>query len=81
MPIQPNSPGSHAGDWIECRGVPGRATRRGEIIDVLGRDGHEHYRVRWDEKHESIVYPADGVIIIPGPARLDHGAAGRHRSR
>jgi hypothetical protein len=21
--------------------------------------------VRWDEQHESILYPADGVVIIP----------------
>jgi predicted NAD/FAD-binding protein len=25
---------------------------------------HEHYKVHWDERHESIVYPADGVQII-----------------
>jgi Domain of unknown function (DUF1918) len=52
------------GDWLEARGIQNRAARRGEILEVLGRAGHEHYRVRWDEKHESIVYPADGVVII-----------------
>jgi len=62
---------SHArvGDWIEARGVHGRAARRGEIIELLGREGHEHYRVRWDDQHESIVYPADGVIVIPSKRR------------
>lgn len=53
------------GDAIETRGVHGEPARRGEIIEVLGKDKHERYRVRWDEKHESIVYPADGVIIVP----------------
>jgi hypothetical protein len=53
------------GDWIETRGVHGKPSRRGEIVELLGSGDHEHYRVRWDEQHESIVYPADGVIIIP----------------
>ena len=66
--------GARAGDWIEARGVHGQAPRRGEIVEVLGREGHEHYRVMWDEQHESIVYPADGVIITPGPGRRGRGA-------
>jgi hypothetical protein len=74
------STGGRAGDWIECRGVHGQAPRRGEIIEVLDRNGHEHYRVRWDEKHESIVYPADGVIVTPGPARRGRRAARRPRA-
>jgi hypothetical protein len=44
---------------------------------VLGGEGHEHYRVRWDERHESIVYPADGVIITPGPRRRARGGSKR----
>ena len=54
------------GDWIEARGLHGHPSRRGEIVELLGSADHEHYRVRWDEKHESIVYPADGVIITSG---------------
>jgi Domain of unknown function (DUF1918) len=65
---------TRAGDWIEARGVSGRAPRRGEIVEVLGREGHEHYRVRWDDQHESIVYPADGVIITPRPRRRGRGS-------
>lgn len=75
MTTKPNSRGARAGDRIECRGVHGQAPRRGAIIEVLNRDGHERYRVRWDEKHESIVYPADGVIVSPGPARRRRGTA------
>ena len=56
---------AHVGDWIEARGVHGEPARRGQIIELLGRPEHKHYRVRWDERHESIVYPADGVIITP----------------
>jgi hypothetical protein len=54
---------ARAGDWLEARGVPGEPSKRGRIIEVLGGPGHEHFRVRWDEQHESIVYPADGVTI------------------
>ena len=54
------------GDWIEARGLHGQPPRRGEIIELLGAGEHSRYRVRWDEKHESIVYPADGVVIVSG---------------
>jgi len=65
-------PNAHVSDWIETRGVHGKPSRRGEIIELLRSGDHEHYRVRWDERHESIVYPADGVIIIP----REHQASG-----
>jgi hypothetical protein len=77
MPTKPDKAGARAGDWVEPRSVHGQASRRGEIIEVLGREGHEHYRVRWDEQHESIVYPADGVVVTPGPARRGSGAGKR----
>jgi hypothetical protein len=54
---------AHAGDWVEVSGLHGQPPRRGQIIELLGREGHEHYRVRWDEQHESLLYPTDGVII------------------
>ena len=50
----------------------GEPARRGQIVELLGHDGHEHYRVRWDEQHESILYPADGIIITPQHARPAH---------
>jgi hypothetical protein len=53
------------GDRIEARGMHGQPSRRGEIVELLGSAGHEHYRVRWDQKHESVVYPTGGVIITP----------------
>ncbi len=52
------------GDLLEARGIHGEPARRGQIVEILGEPGHEHYKVRWDEQHESIVYPADGVQII-----------------
>jgi uncharacterized protein DUF1918 len=52
------------GDWIEVHGLPGLPPRRGQILEVLGRPGHVHYRVRWDERHESIFYPSEGAHIV-----------------
>ncbi|MCD6728195.1 MAG: DUF1918 domain-containing protein [Solirubrobacteraceae bacterium] len=63
---------AQVGDWIETRGIHGKPARRGEILEILGAPGHERYRVRWDEQHESIVFPADGVTVA-------HHAAGRPR--
>jgi hypothetical protein len=55
---------ARVGDWLEARGIHGEPARRGEIVEILGEPGHEHYKVHWDEQHESIVYPADGVEVI-----------------
>lgn len=52
------------GDSLEAHGIHGEPARHGEIIEILGEPGHERYRVRWDEHHESIVFPADGVSIV-----------------
>lgn len=52
------------GDWIVVYGhALGEQERTGLIVEVLGTLGHERYRVRWDEEHESIFYPgADATI-------------------
>jgi len=55
---------AHAGDLLDAHGSHGKPSRRGEILEVLGEAGHEHFRVRWDDQHESIVYPAEGVTIV-----------------
>jgi len=52
------------GDWIEVNLIGGGSSRRGRILEVLGKEGHEHYRVRWDEEHESIHFPADGTHLL-----------------
>ncbi len=61
------------GDVVQTRGLRGQPPRRGEIIELLGRDEHERYRVRWEDGHESIVYPADGVLIQPGRPHARRG--------
>lgn len=57
-----------AGDWIEVHLPGGGPPRRGQILEVLGGRGHEHYHVHWIDEHESIYYPADGAVIVPAPA-------------
>ena len=66
---------ARVGDWLEARGIHGELPRRGEVLEVLGAPGHERFRVRWDERHESIVFPADGVTVArhsPKPPQRLH---------
>ena len=48
----------------------GDARRLGEILEVLGEPGHEHYRVRWEDGAETIFYPSND-------AKIEHAAAGK----
>jgi hypothetical protein len=60
---------AHPGDWIHVHGIHGEQLRVGQIVEVLGHPGHEHYRVRWDEEHESIYFPANGAVLVPAEPR------------
>ena len=53
-----------AGDWLEVNMIGGGPNRHGQIIEVLGAPGHEHYRVRWDEEHVSLHFPAQGTRFM-----------------
>jgi len=52
------------GDWIDVNVIGGGPSRRGQIVEVLGAPGHRHYRVRWDERHESLHFPAEGTRFL-----------------
>jgi hypothetical protein len=55
-----------AGDLVEVSGRRvGDTPRLGEILEVLGDHDHTRYTVRWEDGHESILYPRDGVTIRP----------------
>jgi CBS domain-containing protein len=55
-----------AGDRIVVRvGFPERAPRQGTIRDVLREPDGEHYRVAWDDGHESVICPGPDASIIP----------------
>jgi hypothetical protein len=68
--VHTDTSAAHAGDWLEVEGAAGRPSRRGQIVAVVGRPGHVRFRVRWDEEHESFVYPAEhGAIVHPASRR------------
>lgn len=50
------------GDVVEihARRV-GDHPRTGEVVSVLDAETHPHYLVRWEDGHESILYPRDGT--------------------
>jgi uncharacterized protein DUF1918 len=41
----------------------GEPERLGEILEVLGQAEHVHFRVRWDDDHESIFYPGSDATV------------------
>jgi hypothetical protein len=58
------------GDRLEVSSPSGASAQCGEIVEVLGGMHHEHYRVRWDDGHESIHFPSDGTRIVPAAASV-----------
>jgi hypothetical protein len=72
---------ARVGDWIEIHGhAQGEPPRTALVLEVLGEPGQEHYRVRWDEEHESILYPGPDAIIRPKEAG-PHGSPPPPRGR
>lgn len=47
----------------------GGPTREGEILEVLGSGERTHYRVLWDDGHESVFFPASTAhaVRLGGP--------------
>jgi ribosomal protein L4 len=53
-----------AGDMIEITGhAVHDAPKTAEILEVLGEAEHEHFRVRWEDGHESIFFPGEDAVI------------------
>jgi hypothetical protein len=59
-------PGDHV--TIEGHKV-GDDRREGEILEVLGEPGHEHYSVRWQDGRETSFYPSTDATIQPKATR------------
>ena len=52
------------GGMVEVSGRRvGEPARLGEILEVLGHPDHPHYRVRWEDGHETIIYPGETTTI------------------
>ena len=61
----------------------GEAARTGEIVEVLGPADGPHYRVRWADGHESLVYPGSDVVLRPPrkPSAKEKKEGGRPATR
>jgi hypothetical protein len=58
------------GDVVEIHGhAAGDVGRSGVILDVLGLPDHVHYRVKWDEEHESLFWPGPDATVRAGGRR------------
>lgn len=47
--------------------------REGEVLEVLGEGANLHYRIRWEDGRETVLFPSSGNITFIHPA----GAAKR----
>jgi hypothetical protein len=46
----------------------GEHEQLGEILEILGEQAHVHFRVLWEDGHESVFYPGEDAAI-----RRPHG--------
>lgn len=63
---------------VESRKV-GQPAREGDILEVIESAAGTHFRVRWDDGHESDLRPAAGSArVFPRTTtRTRHGLGGR----
>ena len=62
---------ANVGDEIVVDSVhTGEPPRKGEILEVIERDGSQHYRVRWDDDgSDGIFYPGSTSHVVNLGAR------------
>ena len=54
------------GDHIVVEtGTLDAARRQGEVLEVIGQGEREHYRVRWQDGHESVYFPGPDARVLP----------------
>jgi hypothetical protein len=59
------------GDRITIHGrTVGSGDRHGEITEVRGNDGAPPYAVRFDDGHETLIFPG-GDFTVDGSQRVD----------
>ena len=67
---QVTSTAARAGDLVEIVGHRvGDAARTGEILEVLGEPTHPHFRVRWDDGRDSLLYAGSDIVISRWPSK------------
>jgi hypothetical protein len=56
---------AHVGDRINIESHKvGSARKSGEVTEVISGSEGAHYRVRWDDGHESIMYPSSDASVV-----------------
>jgi len=65
---------AHVGDMIEVRGLRvDDNVRRGEVLEVRGKDGAPPYLVQWDDDpHQCIFFPGPDAFV----RHLEHDPTG-----
>ncbi|MFG2310869.1 DUF1918 domain-containing protein [Streptomyces sp. NPDC048566] len=70
---------AHAGDVMRFTSrKAGQPEHRATVVDVLGADGEPPYRLRYDDGHESEIFPGPGCVI---EERGDQAADQAHARR
>lgn len=58
------------GDRICIRGsIVGMSEKHGEIVEVRGDAGKPPYMVRFEDGHQTLIFPGSDAIIIPRQAQ------------
>ncbi|MPY95632.1 MAG: DUF1918 domain-containing protein [Acidimicrobiia bacterium] len=53
------------GDVLVVEPSRSEPRRRGEVLEVVGDGEALHYRVRWEDGHESLFYPSSTAHVVP----------------
>ena len=43
------------------------ARRHGEVVEVIGEADRRHYRIRWQDGHESVYFPGPDARVTAEP--------------
>ncbi len=58
---------AQVGDRIMIESNKVGGTRKsGEVLEVIDGAGGKHYRIGWEDGHESIVYPSSDAFVVSG---------------
>jgi hypothetical protein len=61
---------------VEGRHV-GVGRRSGQVVEVIGQPGDAHYRVRWEDGHETVMFPSTDCVVISAQQHREEGRAGQ----
>ena len=60
---------AEVGDHIVIETVTLDSPRRhGEVVEVIGQADRRHYRVRWQDGHESVYFPGPDARVTDAPS-------------